>query len=66
VARSITCNCAIWVMPSRASVAANALPTPQISVTGWAARKLRASAWPMTEKPRGLLRSEAILARNLQ
>ena len=42
-----------------------ALPTPQMKVTGFGARKAAASAAPSTEKPRGLSRSEAILARNL-
>ena len=42
-----------------------ALPTPQMNVTGCGARKARASARPSTAKPRGLSRSEAILARNL-
>ena len=40
-------------------------PTPQISRTGLSRRKAAVSAWPITEKPRGLSRSEATLARNL-
>ena len=40
-------------------------PTPGSRPTGRGARKLCASAAPITEKPRGLSRSEAILARNL-
>lgn len=46
----------------RAAVAA---PTPQMAATGKPANCPTASARPMTEKPRGLLRSEAILAKNL-
>ena len=42
-----------------------ALPTPQISETGLCARKATVSGRPITAKPRGLSRSEAILARNL-
>ncbi len=42
-----------------------ALPTPQMRPTGFDARKLTASASPITEKPRGFSKSEAILARNL-
>ena len=53
------------VMPSRASFVSKALPTPQINDTGLPARKSMVSARPITEKPRGLSRSEAILARNL-
>ena len=45
--------------------AAIALPTPQMMRTGCAARNGTASASPITAKPRGLSRSEAILARNL-
>ena len=41
------------------------LPTPQIRPTGLDARKVVASASPITEKPRGFSKSEAILARNL-
>ena len=52
-------------MPSSASRACIALPTPQIRPTGLSARKAMASAPPITEKPRGLSRSEATLARNL-
>ncbi len=40
-------------------------PTPGRMPTGLGARKACASAPPITEKPRGLSRSEAILARNL-
>ncbi len=40
-------------------------PTPHNRRTGLSLRKPRASARPMTAKPRGLSRSEAILARNL-
>ena len=42
-----------------------ALPTPQISPTGFGARKEIASPRPITEKPRGFSRSDAIFARNL-
>ena len=52
-------------MPSRARRACIALPTPQIALTGRVARKDRVSASPIIEKPRGLSRSEASLARNL-
>ena len=52
-------------MPSAASRACVVLPTPQIRPTGFEARKVVASASPITEKPRGFSRSEAILARNL-
>ncbi len=38
---------------------------PKMKVTGCGARKAALSAWPSTAKPRGLSRSEAILARNL-
>ena len=40
-------------------------PTPWILRTDSGARKLLASAAPMTEKPRGLCNSDASLARNL-
>ncbi len=40
-------------------------PTPGRIDTGFVARKALASAAPITEKPRGLSRSDAILARNL-
>jgi hypothetical protein len=40
-------------------------PTPGNSRTDFVARKPCASAAPITEKPRGLSRSEAILARTL-
>ena len=42
-----------------------AVPTPHRRPTGLPARKARASDRPITAKPRGLSRSEAILARNL-
>ncbi len=42
-----------------------ALPTPQMKVTGFGARNAAASPAPSTEKPRGLSRSDATLARNL-
>src|SRR5262249_53926677 len=51
--------------PSRARRCCAILPTPKISVTGFGARKAAASSPPRTAKPRGLSRSEAILARNL-
>src|SRR5260370_41244517 len=41
------------------------LPDPEDHVTGLGARKAAASVPPSTAKPRGLSRSEAILARNL-
>ena len=40
-------------------------PTPWILRTDRAPGMLFASAWPMTEKPRGFCSSEASLARNL-
>ena len=52
-------------MPSPSSAATADRPTPQISETGRGPRKARVSARPITRKPRGLSRSEAILARNL-
>ncbi len=52
-------------IPSAASRSRVLAPTPQISPTGWSRRKSTASALPMTEKPRGLFWSDAILARNL-
>ncbi len=51
--------------PSRAKRAWLALPTPKMNVTGFSARKAAASPPPSTAKPRGLSRSDAILARNL-
>ena len=51
--------------PDFASDAANAGPTPGRIVTGLSARKACASSAPITEKPRGLSRSEAILAKTL-
>ena len=53
------------VTPARASRRWAAAPTPGRSETGLPARNPAASARPMTEKPRGLARSEAIFARNL-
>ena len=41
------------------------VPPPQIILTGLSRRKSSVSALPITENPRGLLRSEATLARNL-
>ena len=52
-------------MPSRSSAASVARPTPQMIETGWRARKASVSARPIRLRPRGLSRSEAILARNL-
>ena len=49
----------------RRAPSAVAGPTPQISAIGFGPRKSRVSARPITAKPRGLSRSEAILARNL-
>ena len=63
--RSRARRSAMLRMPSDCSAARAAWPTPQISETGWRARKSRVSARPMMAKPRGLSRSEAILARNL-
>ena len=47
---------------SRSAVAG---PTPKMKPTGRVASIARASSWSSTAKPRGLSRSEAILARNL-
>ena len=52
-------------MPAASSAVWVAWPTPQMMRTGLGFRKASVSALPMTEKPRGLSRSEAILARNL-
>ena len=40
-------------------------PTPKMNPTGLSASIARASSWSSAAKPRGLSRSEAILARNL-
>ena len=40
-------------------------PTPQIILTGLSRRKSSVSALPIMEKPRGLFKSDATLARNL-
>ena len=52
---------------SRRAAAArrSTLPTPKMKPTGFGARNAGASPAPSTAKPRGLSRSEAILARNL-
>ncbi len=60
---SIVCNWPMVRIPSASSVAANALPTPQMVVTGRGARKRDGFSRPMTEKPRGFCRSEATFAR---
>jgi hypothetical protein len=52
-------------MPSPASRRCIAVPTPHSSETGLPARNVGASLRLRTVKPRGLSRSEAILARNL-
>ena len=62
---SIVCNCAMVRSPSRSRRWRVASPTPQMAEIGRCARNASVSARPITENPRGLLRSEAILARNL-
>ena len=57
--------CPSVVSPSLARLSLVFWPMPQTKRTGLSARNARVSALPITEKPRGLLRSEAILARNL-
>ena len=52
-------------MPARSSESCAAGPMPQISRTGLSCRKAAVPAREITEKPRGLSRSEATLARNL-
>ena len=52
-------------MPAASSAAWPTSPTPHMRRTGLSRRKSEVSARPMTEKPRGLSRSEATLARNL-
>ena len=51
--------------PSLARRACATLPTPKISDTDLGARNAAASLAPRIVKPRGLSRSDAILARNL-
>ena len=60
-----TWSCAIFLIPASARRRLSAGPTPQIFLTGMGAKNTRASAAPMTEKPLGLSKSEANLARNL-
>ena len=52
-------------MPSRWRAVRVAWPTPQMIETGCAERKASVSERPISLSPRGLSRSEAILARNL-
>ena len=52
-------------MPAASSAPWVAVPTPQMMRTGRGRRKSAVSARPITENPRGLSRSLAILARNL-
>ena len=54
-----------WGKRLKARRACIALPTPQIRVTGFSRRKPSASVLPITEKPRGFIKSEATFARNL-
>ena len=51
--------------PSRANRAALTLPTPKMKLTGFGGEEAAPRLRPSTAKPRGLSRSEAILARNL-
>ena len=52
-------------MPAFSSEAWPAGPMPQMRRMGRGERKASVSSRPITEKPRGLSRSEATLARNL-
>ena len=62
---SARCRSAMVRKPARRSFSWVAGPTPKMKPTGLSASIARASASSITAKPRGLSRSEAILARNL-
>ena len=63
--RSQRSKSAIVRIPAASSAPCVAVPTPQMIRTGLGVRKACVSACPITENPRGLSRSDAILAKNL-
>jgi len=65
MARSLFCTSSQVRRPSVSSFAAETLPTPGIFASGSVFRKAGTSSGVITYWPLGLLRSEAILARNL-
>ena len=62
---SARCRSAMVRKPRCESRSWVAGPTPKMKPTGLSASMMRASSWSSAAKPRGLSRSEAILARNL-